>query len=630
MRILFVAWRDLANPNAGGSEVVVDELARGLRERGHEVELLCGGPVGTHDYPVTRNGGTYSQYLTAPFRYARHFRGFDVVVDVMNGMPFLAPLWRRGPNLCLLFHVHGDQWNTYFPGPVGAAGKRGERFALRSVYGGTQFATISESSAASMRALGVPASHVSVLDLGATVAEIDAPPRSAEPLFVAAGRLAPNKRLDLLLDHWAEVAPHTGGRLVLIGDGPQADHLASRIAREPALRDVVLEGRVSEARKAELFSQANLLVHTAEREGWGLVVVEAGLCGTPTLAYDVDGVRDALVPGESGELVATGDEFVARWIALGTDRQRCARLGEAARVRARAFSWDRTVDQFLAAADAAIALHAKRARAPRDLGPDEVHHPLAAGPERGLRRSVHLFKLFRREQVDPDRFYHYLAADTLRQLRPYIDPAGATAVDIGGGPGYTAEALRAAGADCMVVDYSMGELGLHDRVPNSALQGDGQSLPLRDGCARIVHSSNVLEHVPDWESMLSEMVRVLEPQRGIGYLNFTNWFSPWGGHETSPYHLLGGDRAVERYARRYGVQPKNEFGVSLFRLDIAQVLRWFRDRDDVEMLWVGPRYLPEWMRWITHAPGVREVVTWNLVVVFRRRDVVTAPRPVAR
>jgi glycosyltransferase involved in cell wall biosynthesis len=618
VRFLFVSWRDLANPNAGGSEVVVDELARGLRARGHDVDLLCGGPIEAREYPVTRNGGTYSQYLTAPLRYGRRFRDVDLVVDVTNGMPFLSPMWRRGPNLCLLFHVHGEQWGKYYPAPVAAVGKRVEQRALPLVYRNTQFATNSESSAASQRALGLAGSHVSVLDLGATVDTEASAERSPEPLFVAVGRLAPNKRIDLLLDHWADVAPRTGGRLVIVGDGPDAPRIAHRIANDPRLRDVTLEGRVSEARKAELLHKAWLLVHSAEREGWGLVIVEAGTCGTPTLAYDVDGVRDAVEPGVSGELVTNGPEFVECWIALGTDRARCEALGAAATTRARAFSWERTTDQFLAAADAAIALHAKHNRASHDLGPDEVHHPLAVGPERGVRRSVHLFRLFRREQVDPDRFYHYLAADTMRQLRGYMDPAGTTAVDIGGGPGYTAEALRAAGADCMVVDFSMAELGLHDRVPDSAVQGDGQSLPLRSSSAQVVHSSNVLEHVPDWEAMLSEMVRVLEPERGIGYLNFTNWFSPWGGHETSPWHLLGGERAVARYTRKYGRRPKNEFGVSLFRLDIAQVLAWFAKQSDVEVVWVGPRYLPEWMRWIAHTPAVRELITWNLVIVFRR------------
>jgi SAM-dependent methyltransferase len=247
-----------------------------------------------------------------------------------------------------------------------------------------------------------------------------------------------------------------------------------------------------------------------------------------------------------------------------------------------------------------------------------LHHPLAEGPTDGLARTIHLLKLFRREAVDPDRFYHYLAGDVVRHISRYQDPAGSLAVDIGGGPGYTAEALKAAGAHCVVADYSLAELGLHDRQPESAVQCDGQALPLRDASVGLVYSSNVLEHVAGWRPMLSEMVRVLEPDVGLGYLTFTNWYSPWGGHETSPWHYVGGRRAVDRYERRYGRRPKNEFGISLFRLDIREVLDWFHARSDVEILWVGPRYLPEWMRWIERVPGVREIVTWNLVVVFRR------------
>ena len=49
-RILFVAWRDLANPRAGGSEVLVDRLAEGMIARGDRVSLLCGGPVAPRQY----------------------------------------------------------------------------------------------------------------------------------------------------------------------------------------------------------------------------------------------------------------------------------------------------------------------------------------------------------------------------------------------------------------------------------------------------------------------------------------------------------------------------------------------------------------------------------------------------
>src|SRR3954453_24005125 len=101
MRVLFVAWRDLAHPKAGGSEVVVDFLARGLQERGHDVTLLCAGPFAPRDFPVGDKGRSYGQYLKPAVRYASRFRDVGLVVDVVNGMPYFSPLWRRAPRLAL-------------------------------------------------------------------------------------------------------------------------------------------------------------------------------------------------------------------------------------------------------------------------------------------------------------------------------------------------------------------------------------------------------------------------------------------------------------------------------------------------------------------------------------------------
>jgi glycosyltransferase involved in cell wall biosynthesis len=582
MRALFVAWRDLAHPKAGGSEVVADALARGLQARGHEVTLLCGGPVAERPYPVVENGGTYSQYLSAPFRYLRRFRDVDIVVDFVNGMPYFSPLWRRGPRLAFVTHVHTDQWSQYFHPVVAKAASSVERHGLRLAYRSTTFFTISPSSAADLAALGVDPARIRTIQLGASV-ELPAAraARAAEPTFVALGRLAPNKRLDLLLDLWTRVSPQTGGRLVIVGDGPDRERLAARVAAEPALANVVLEGRVTEERKAELLQQAWLLVHTAEHEGWGLAILEAALCETPSLAYNAPGVRDAVQQGVTGVLVDDDDAFAEQWVALSRDEQLRRRLGEAAAARAAEFTWDPCIDQFVEAAEAEISRHKATARPAAGAGtaataiaasaalltsslpvdvsdPSEgpaLHDPRAEGPTAGVSRTVHLLKLFRKEADDPDTFYHYLAADTVRHIAAFQDPAGARAVDIGGGPGYTSEALRAAGAHCVVADYSVEELGLHNRRPEFAVQSDACALPLRDGSMRIVHSSNVLEHVQSWQAMLSEMARVLEPGLGLGYLTFTNWYSPWGGHETSPYHYLGGERAVERYERRYGRRP---------------------------------------------------------------------------
>jgi SAM-dependent methyltransferase len=236
----------------------------------------------------------------------------------------------------------------------------------------------------------------------------------------------------------------------------------------------------------------------------------------------------------------------------------------------------------------------------------------------GLRRTVDLLRLYRREPTEPAPFYEFLARDTLDQLEPYHPDLAGCVVDIGGGPGYLSEALRARGGDCTVVEYNEAELHLHGRRPTDAIVGDGQSLPIRSQVADLVHSSNVLEHVPQPFNLLREMVRITRPG-GLGYLSFTPWLSPWGGHETSPWHYLGGRRAVERYERRTGNLPKNEYGVSLFHLNLAPVRAWFANQRDVEVLWVGPRYWPPEFRSLSKVPVVGEVLTWNLLVIFRRR-----------
>ena len=103
------------------------------------------------------------------------------------------------------------------------------------------------------------------------------------------------------------------------------------------------------------------------------------------------------------------------------------------------------------------------------------------------------------------------------------------------------------------------------------------------------------------------MVRAIRPG-GVLFLAFTNWLSPFGGHETSPWHFFGGSAArAERYERKHGEVPKNRYGSSLFRLDISDVLPWVRNRDDADLLDAFPRYYPRWTKPLVSVPGVREV-----------------------
>jgi glycosyltransferase involved in cell wall biosynthesis len=353
--VLFVAWRDLANPLAGGSEILVHQLASGLAQRGYDVSLLCGGPVEPNSfYRVVNSGGPYSQYLRAPLHYLRSFRSADLVVEVCNGMPFLAPLWRRGPIICMVMHVHTELWSSRFGPFVAACGRTIESGVMPRVHRRNLIVTISQSSQSSLLEVGIPPERIRILPH--VVAE--PPPlvgKSPLPRFVAVGRLVGYKRLDLLLDMWESVKAQTGGILTIVGDGPDRERLESK-----RVEDVEFTGYVSEAEKHKLMSEARILLHPASWEGWGLVITEAAVRGTPAIGFDVPGVRDAIVESETGLLATDTESFKRQWIRLAQDQELYQRLREAGIKRALSFPLNSSVNEFELFAAEAMARHETR------------------------------------------------------------------------------------------------------------------------------------------------------------------------------------------------------------------------------------------------------------------------------
>jgi arabinofuranan 3-O-arabinosyltransferase len=234
-------------------------------------------------------------------------------------------------------------------------------------------------------------------------------------------------------------------------------------------------------------------------------------------------------------------------------------------------------------------------------------------------RSIRLFRGFLHEQSDPDRFYSMLADDSARQLGSYVDLDGAVVLDVGGGPGYFSAAFRQAGAAYVGLDPAVGDFAAGGAPVSGMIRGAGTALPVRSGAVDVCYSSNVLEHVATPEEMLDEMLRVTRPG-GTVYVSFTPWLSPWGGHETAPWHYLGGERARRRYVRRMGREPKNRYRHTLFPVSAARAMRWARQarrEGRVEIVDVLPRYHPRWACWVARIPVLREVLTWNFTMILR-------------
>lgn len=246
---------------------------------------------------------------------------------------------------------------------------------------------------------------------------------------------------------------------------------------------------------------------------------------------------------------------------------------------------------------------------------------MAAVTERpqGVARVRTLWRLWRAEKTDPAPFYRLLAAEAVEDLGRWYGPvAGKTIVDLGCGPGFYTEAFRAAGAHVIPVDNDPAELELAGNAPEGALIADAGNLPLEDGSVDAAFCSNLLEHTPNTPAVIAEMERILKPG-GWGYISWTNWYSPWGGHDMTPYQFLGPRLGPRLYVRRHGPPRKNPYGAGLWAVHVGPTLRLVRSRPGLEVERVEPRYWPR-LAFITRVPLVREVLTWNCVIRVRKRS----------
>jgi glycosyltransferase involved in cell wall biosynthesis len=356
LRVAFLTWKDVAHPMAGGSEVLVDRLATGLHERGHDVTVISGAPVGEHPYRIVDAGGPHVQYLKDPVLLRRHVGSVDVVVDICNGVPFFSPLWSRAPVLALVNHVHVGMWSEWFSPVPAAIGRAIEMRLMPAVYRSRPFVAVSDSTRDVLVSLGIPAANISVVHNGVEVPDAAPQDPSWPPTFAAVGRLVPHKRFDLLLRAWRRVREELGtGVLEVAGTGPLAEALAQEAP--PHTRFL---GRVSDAERDDLLARAWCVIQPSRLEGWGLVVMEAAARGTPTIGFRVAGTKDAIADDESGVLVDSEDELVAAWVRLAREPETRARLSKGAAERAQQFSWERTVDSF-----EAVLRRTGRARPPR-------------------------------------------------------------------------------------------------------------------------------------------------------------------------------------------------------------------------------------------------------------------------
>ncbi|MEO6157745.1 MAG: glycosyltransferase, partial [Ilumatobacteraceae bacterium] len=206
-RLHVLAWRDLDDEDAGGSEVHADHFMRRAATAGLEVTHRTSAAVGLpatacrNGYRVIRRGSRYTVFpRVVASELLRRMGQFDALIEIWNGVPWLSPLWTRKPRLTFLHHVHGPMWDQLLPGPLASLGRQMEARLAPPFYRRGLTLTPSEATRLDLIGLGFRPNRVIAVNNGVEEEFQPGGTRSVAPLVVSVSRLAPVKRQDEVIE----------------------------------------------------------------------------------------------------------------------------------------------------------------------------------------------------------------------------------------------------------------------------------------------------------------------------------------------------------------------------------------------------------------------------------------------
>ena len=353
MNILLVNWQDPGHPQAGGAEIHLFEIFGRLAEHGHRIRLVCAGWPGAPPTATLRgiaiertgNRSTFAFVGRRAVRRALARERPDILVEDVNKLPlYLA--WVTTLPLCVIVpHLFGTTAFREVAWPMAAAVWLSER-PIPWVYRRAGYHAISESTRDDLIRRGVPRDRIRVIHPGVDAKHYTPDSgvvRATPPAFLYVGRLKRYKGVDVAIRALALARAEVPDLVLHIaGDGDDRARLEQVAGRLGLSAWVKFHGRVSEVEKIRLFRTSLANVFPSPKEGWGITVMEAAACGTPSLASDSPGLRDSVRDGVTGFLVPHGDTaaLARRMIELAGDPALVERLGVAARRHAEALTWD--------------------------------------------------------------------------------------------------------------------------------------------------------------------------------------------------------------------------------------------------------------------------------------------------
>ncbi|OGH16066.1 MAG: hypothetical protein A3C30_00580 [Candidatus Levybacteria bacterium RIFCSPHIGHO2_02_FULL_40_18] len=312
-RILILNWRDIKNPGAGGAEILTHEMAKFWVSWGHSVTQISAGFDKAKNQEVIdgikiiRLGRWWSVHLLAFFYYFKNLHGkVDVIIDEVHGIPFFAALYEPRKTILFACEVADKLFFQVFSAPLAYIGILIERIYF-NLYKKIPTLAISSSTMEDLISRGFKKKNITVLPMGLTVPHrLHKLSKEKVPTIIYLSRINKQKGIEDAIEAFKiinEAIPDS--RLWVVGSGvPEyVAKIKNKVKGYKLSRAVKFFGFVSESQKFKLLSRAHLMIFPSIHEGWGIVIAEAGVCGTPSAVYNAPGVRDVVENGSRGIMV---------------------------------------------------------------------------------------------------------------------------------------------------------------------------------------------------------------------------------------------------------------------------------------------------------------------------------------
>jgi glycosyltransferase involved in cell wall biosynthesis len=350
MHILILNWRDPSNPKSGGAEVVTLEIAKEWIRKGYEVTWYSSRFKGSsrtaviEEIKVVRYGNSFFVYLLAPFFYLLNRHKFDLIIDQIHGLPFLTPLYVRKPKIVIIHEVAGEIWDIMYPFPFSKVGKLAELIYF-IFYRKTKFLVPSKSTRAELYGKGISKKNVTLFYCGINNMPVQKFAKEKYPTFIFVNRLVKMKGIENVLNAFPYILKSIpNAKLWVVGGGAEIEvkRLKKIVSKNRIKESVTFFGRVSEEKKYELMRRAHIMLHASVKEGWGLVVIEAAGQMTPSVVYNVNGLRDSVKNGKTGIVIEenTPKSLASNAYELIKNKSLYNKLQKDAYVWSKTFTWE--------------------------------------------------------------------------------------------------------------------------------------------------------------------------------------------------------------------------------------------------------------------------------------------------